>query len=117
MLLGMLYKSPWKNAAWHTRKFGKSLMRYVEKTDLLPRKGSSKVYLSLDLYNFDYSMTIKYYEVVDVDFRDDRFLIVGKVEDSELRRNYPVDPYLLKMQRDEPTNSIYFPYRPGFDDV
>lgn len=117
MLLNLLHKEPWANAEHKTKKLLESLNSCLKKDEIFPGAGNTKIYLELDEYNFDYSMTIKYYEANGIEYKDDRFVLVAGMEMIEMRQECPVDPYLLKMQGENPMDKFYFPFRPGVDGV
>lgn len=115
LLFNLLHEEPWPNAERKTKKMLESLSGCSVNEELFPNAERTRIYLELNEYNFDYSTTVKYYEADGFDCKDGRFIVVAKAEMIEMREKCSVDPYLLKMQKEHPMDSFYFPFRPGVD--
>ncbi|MBJ2157799.1 hypothetical protein [Variovorax sp. IB41] len=90
------------------------LERYAFSKEGFP-KGDSAVYLTVEKNLINYRVRISSFFIKTVFSKENGVLIIGGDEDGALRRERPPSPYLLKMQKSEPSNPFYFPFRPGID--
>jgi hypothetical protein len=112
--LTMLYKKPWENAEKNVHEVVEILEGYAFSKEGFPN-GDSTVYLTVEKNLINYGVRISSFFIKKVLSEENGVLIIGGDEDGALRRERPPSPYLLKMQKNEPSNPFYFPFRPGID--
>jgi hypothetical protein len=73
------------------------------------------VVLHTDTYQADYSAVSNFYEIDNLEYESGNLVLIAGEELLGSRKHYPPDPYLLRMQQEEPDNIFWFPYRRGVD--
>lgn len=112
--LSMLHKEPWPKAAKSASKIIDMLDGFTRTPQNRPN-GESVVVLSLEENLINYGVRVNFYSIQEMLCHGDGLLLISGPEEVAMKREYLPDPYLLEMQKKEPSNPFYFPFRPGVD--
>ena len=78
--------------------------------------GNSPIRIYLEINTADYGSKGSFFEINSAKCSSDGLVLTAGVELANLEKRYPPSPHLLEMQKKEPFNKIYFPFRPGIDE-